>query len=505
MFVLLGSQAGSLDFADFLAHPSTASASLLFLLALVGFGTKAGLMPLHVWLPEAHPVAPSFVSAVMSGAMIKLGIYGLLRVLMFLPDPQPWWGWLLIGVGASSGILGILSALGQSDFKRLLAYSSIENIGIISMGVGLGVLGASTHNNVLMVLGFAGALFHVINHALFKGLLFLGAGVVFHATETRQLDRLGGLLKRMPWTGSAILVGSVAIAGLPPLNGFAGEFVLYRACFGSEGLLGAAPTSIPSLAVIGSLALIGGLAAFAFARAFGIAFLGEPRTSHAAAAHGPDALMALPILALAGGCIAIGLLSPLVFEKLLPVVAQITNHPGELAMIESHAAGASIPLSVVARVGCALFLLAGGLALVRRWLLSGRDVAVSGTWGCGYSRSTPRIQYTASSFGQPAVEFFAPLFRTHTKLSPPRGLFPQSASFATENTDLSKDLIYHPLFGAIGRLLGKLRWLQQGRVHIYVLYVGCTILALMIWYVSMELPPADASPSGTAIESLPER
>jgi hydrogenase-4 component B len=506
MFISLGGNSGSLEFADFAAAPSRVSPSLLFLLALVGFGTKAGLMPLHVWLPEAYPVAPSFVSAVMSGAMSKLGIYGLLRVLMFLSDPQPWWGWLLIGAGATSGILGVLSALGQSDLKRLLAYSSIENIGIISMGVGLGVLGISTHSNLLMVLGFSGALFHVINHAVFKGLLFLGAGVVVQATGTRDLDRLGGLLKRMPWTGSAFLIGSVAIAGLPPLNGFASEFVIYRACFNGEGLLGPFSTSIPSLAVIGSLALIGGLATFAFVRAFGIAFLGEPRTSHAATARGPEALMALPILALAGGCLAIGLLSPLVFEKLLPVVAQVTNHAGQLAMIESQAAGASIPLAVVAQVGCALFLLAGGLAIVRRWLLSGRDVAISGTWGCGYSRSTPRIQYTASSFAQPVVGFFAPLFRTHTKLNPPRGLFPQSASLATENTDLSKDLIYHPLFGAIGQLLGKLRWLQQGRVHIYVLYVGCTILALMIWYVSMELPPADASTSNSpAAESLPER
>ncbi|MBI3839302.1 MAG: oxidoreductase [Planctomycetia bacterium] len=501
MFVLLGAESGSLDFADFANSPSTVSADLLFLLALVGFGTKAGLMPLHVWLPEAYPVAPSYVSAVMSGAMSKLGIYGLLRVLMFLSDVQPWWGWLLIGAGAISGILGILSALGQSDLKRLLAYSSIENIGIISMGMGLGVLGTSSQNPVLMVLGFAGALFHVINHAIFKGLLFLGAGVVFQATETCDLDRLGGLLKRMPWTGSAILIGSVAIAGLPPLNGFASEFVLYRACFNREGLLAALSTSIPCVAVIGSLALIGGLAAFAFVRVFGIAFLGEPRTPHAAGARSPNDRMSLPILLLAAGCIAIGLLSPLVFEKILPVVAQITHY--ELAMIESPAARASVPLSVVARVGCALFLLAGGLALVRRWLLSGREVAVSGTWGCGYSRSTPRIQYTASSFAQPAIGFFAPFFRTYTKLRAPRGLFPQSASLATENTDLSTDLIYHPLFGAVGRLLGKLRWLQQGRVHMYVLYVGCTILALMIWYVSMELPPADASMSGTVVERSP--
>ncbi len=500
LFVLLGSTSHSLEFADFSVHPSTTSGGLLFVLALIGFGTKAGLMPLHVWLPEAYPVAPSFVPAVMSGAMSKLGIYGLLRILLALPDPQPWWGWLLIGAGAISGVMGILSALGQADLKRLLAYSSIENIGIITMGLGLGVLGLATHSPMLGVLGFAGALLHVINHALFKGLLFLGAGVVEQSAGTRELDRLGGLLKRMPWTGSAFLIGSVAIAGLPPLNGFASEFLLYSASFGNEGLLAPSPTAMLSLAVIGALALIGGLAAYAFAKAFGIAFLGEPRTRQAAAVSGPGALMAGPILLLAGACICVGLCSRQVVGTLLPVVAQVTRQTvdvtvglGDLSLV---------PLERVARMSSLLILVIGALAVARRALLAGRQVTASGTWGCGYSRPTPRIQYTASSFAQPALDFFASLFRSRKKLFAPHGLFPQSAWLATESSDLSQDFIYRPTFGSIGWVLSKLRWLQHGRVHVYILYVGCTILALMIWYASVELAPQPTPPPGDTARQI---
>jgi len=200
---------------------------LLFILALIGFGTKAGFVPLHVWLPEAHPAAPSHVSAVMSGVMIKTGIYGLLRALTFLGPPENWWGLLLIGVGLTSGILGVLFALAQHDLKRLLAYHSVENIGIIALGIGIGLIGLASNLSAMAVLGFAGALWHILNHALFKGLLFLGAGSVAHATATRDMERLGGLIKRMPWTALSFLVGAVAIAGLPPLNGFVSELLVY--------------------------------------------------------------------------------------------------------------------------------------------------------------------------------------------------------------------------------------------------------------------------------------
>ena len=251
---------------------------MIFVLGLIGFGVKAGLVPLHVWLPEAHPAAPSHVSAVMSGVMIKMGIYGLLRMLLFLGDPNPWWGWTLVIIGAVSGILGVLFALAQHDLKRLLAYHSVENIGIIVLGLGLGVLGVCSGNALMATMGFCGGILHVLNHAVFKSLLFMGAGAVQRATGTLQLDRLGGLLKRMPVTGVTFLIGAIAISALPPLNGFVSEFFIYFSSLSSVFSVGQPWAGV---LVLASLAIIGGLAAACFSKAFGIVFLGEPRSEAA--------------------------------------------------------------------------------------------------------------------------------------------------------------------------------------------------------------------------------
>ncbi len=232
-FILMGRETGSMNFDVWAAQGihTQGLAGILFLMAVVGFGTKAGFMPFHVWLPEAHPAAPSHVSALMSGVMIKTGIYGLLRAFTFLGAPPLWWGWLFIGIGLSSGVLGVLFALAQHDLKRLLAYHSVENIGIIALGIGVGLLGQNTGSPALVALGFGGALLHVLNHALFKGLLFLGAGAVAHSAGTREIDRLGGLLKQMPWTAATFLIGAAAISGLPPLNGFVSEFLIFLGAF----------------------------------------------------------------------------------------------------------------------------------------------------------------------------------------------------------------------------------------------------------------------------------
>ncbi|HUI08069.1 MAG TPA: proton-conducting transporter membrane subunit [Verrucomicrobiae bacterium] len=471
MFILLGRQSGSLDFNRF----APVNAGALFLLAVVGFGTKAGFMPFHVWLPEAHPAAPSHVSALMSGVMIKMGIYGLLRTLMFLGPPPLWWGWLLVAIGLSSGVLGVLFALAQHDLKRLLAYHSVENIGIIALGLGVGLLGISSGSMPLAVLGFAGALLHVVNHALFKGLLFLGAGAVIHATGTQEIEHLGGLSKRMPWTAATFLIGAVAISGLPPLNGFVSEFLIYLGSY-AGAVHNDAPVAIPLLGVIAGLALIGGLAAACFAKAFGIVFLGEPRHDRMAQAREPGLMMRLPMALLAAGCVLIGLLAPFVVKVLPPVLAELTR-----LSVADGLADAVRPLTLIVFGSAGFIVLVGGLLCLRCVLLAGRAVETTVTWDCGYGRPTPRMQYTASSFAQPLMELFAPVVRTRRKFVAPTGIFPQASSLATETPDMAREAVFRPLFAGIGWTLGRLRWLQQGRIQLYVLYIALTLLVLLIW------------------------
>ena len=304
MFVLLGQQVGSFAFP--VAGSLAAGGTAIFLLGLFGFGLKAGLMPLHIWLPGAHAAAPSHASALLSGVMIKTGIYGLIRLTSFFNVIPPWWGWLVLGIGAVSGILGVALAIAQHDIKRLLAYHSVENIGIIALGLGLALLGRSFQLPSLVLLGLAGALLHVVNHGLFKSLLFLSAGSVIHATGTRDIDHYGGLLRRQPWTALFFLVGAVAISGLPPFNGFVSEWLIY---LGSLAAVQCSTLTVTlSVLAAPALALIGGLALACFVKVFGVTFLGEPRSD--AAIHGHEAPLSMrwsmaPLLA---ACVFIGLL-----------------------------------------------------------------------------------------------------------------------------------------------------------------------------------------------------
>ena len=477
LFLLLGRQAGSLDFDRFLAASGSIApmAGVAFSLALIGFGTKAGFMPLHVWLPEAHPAAPSHVSALMSGVMIKTGIYGLLRTLTFLGPPASWWGWVLIGIGLVSGLGGVLFALAQHDLKRLLAYHSVENIGIIALGLGVGVLGLALHQPALAVLGLAGGLLHVLNHALFKGLLFLGAGAVIHATGTRDIEHLGGLIRRMPWTAAMFFTGSVAICGLPPLNGFVSEFLIYVGAFTGLGLSG---VSVWGTATIAGLAMIGGLAAACFTKAFGIVFLGEPRT-HQAHVHEAGWAMLAPMAVLALGCVAVGFLAPQVVAAMKPVIGTVTGLGN--AAIEGGLFLAIEPLRWIVLASGIFVLILGLLAWLRHRLLSGREVSLSGTWDCGYARPTARMQYTASSFAQPLTNMFGFLLRTRRRFEAPDGFFPAHAALHTETDDLFQENLFRPAFRGIERLLLWCHWLQQGRVQLYILYVAVTLLVLLVW------------------------
>ncbi len=483
MFLLLGQQSDHLDFGR-LGGLSPHLAGLCFVFALIGFGTKAGIMPFHVWLPEAHPAAPSHVSALMSGVMIKTGIYGILRISTFLGPAPLWWGWTLIGIGLASGVIGVLFALAQHDLKRLLAYHSVENIGIIVMGLGIGFLGLGTGSPMLTAFGFAGGLLHVVNHAMFKGLLFMGAGSVAHAVHTREIDHLGGLLRRMPWTGVTFLVGAVAISGLPPLNGFISEFLIYAGAL--QGISSAHPGNAGALlAAIAGLALIGGLAAACFTKAFGMVFLGAPRSHDLPEARESEGSMLVPMGILAAGCFAVGLagfqimrLMPVVLADLVPFSTYAGIDP---AALQAEAFLASGTLKSVTLGALGILALAGLIALLRLGLLSGRPVRQAGTWDCGYAAPTARMQYTASSFAQPVLDFFNVFHRWQKRLQPPRGYFPLAAHFETATPDTSQERVYRPAFEAVGRALSSLRVIQHGRIQLYVLNIVLMLLLLLAW------------------------
>jgi hydrogenase-4 component B len=455
-----------------------ALSSGVFLLALAGFGSKAGIVPAHVWLPEAHPVAPSHASALMSGAMIKVGIYGLLRILTILGAPQPWWGWLLIAVGASTGVLAILYALAQHDLKRLLAYSSVENVGIIVLGIGVGVLGLAEGMTPLAVIGFAAALLHVLNHSIFKGLLFLGAGAIQQATHSLELEELGGLLKRMPWTGTTFLIGAAAIVGLPPLNGFVSEFLLFYAGF--LGLV-QSPVSIGVAGLISLVAmgLISGLAAACFAKAFGIVFLGSARSHEAAEADEAAGPMCAAMVVLALLCVVIGLAAPMVMVSLAGVVAGATGLAVGQVRPSLAAVAASMTMVVVV---FGILIVVAALA----WAVRSRRLALVGVrrapvWGCSYLRPTPKMQYTASSFAQPLTTQFGLFIRNRQILVPPSGYFPVVASYASDSGDPFLRLLFAPTFRWFSRAVSRMNVVQQGHIHVYVLYLAVTLVALLIW------------------------
>lgn len=475
-FILLGKQAGSLEFSDFRnLHIPAATTSLLFIFSLIGFGTKAGFVPFHVWLPEAHPAAPSPVSALMSAVMIKTGIYGILRSLTFLGTPPVWWGWVFVTIGLVSGFVGILFALAQNDIKRTLAYSSVENVGIIGIGIGLGLLGVSLGMPSLASLGFLGALFHILNHAIFKGLLFLGAGSVFHSTHTREMDELGGLIKKMPWTGTSFLIASIAASGLPPLNGFISEFLIYWSAF--QGILSGNTSLIfTALATVIGLALIGGLAVAVFTRTFGILFLGHWRGEPSTQISEGGRAITLPLGVLTALCFLIVPLSLVILDFLVPVVNSLPW--GE----------AEVPLDLLAALKKIIFvsmgLLAGGISLlwIRGRLLSKRTER-GVTWDCGYAAPTPRMQYTASSFTQPISTLFHMLLFRTTRFSAPTGYFPQhsSSSFSSQILDCFYQQLYSPLFGWVDRKFHFLRRFQHGKMQVYILFIAGVLLCLLIW------------------------
>ncbi len=466
--------AGSGSFAFDASGLSVAAKTTAFALAFVGFGSKAGVFPFHVWLPHAHPAAPSHISAVMSGVMIKTGIYGILRMYAVLDLQGTSIGMGVLLFGIVSGILGVVYALGQHDIKRLLAYHSVENIGIILIGIGIGMIGVEAQNPIMAVLGFGGGLLHVLNHSIFKSLLFMGAGMVLHQTGTRSIDALGGLLKKMRITGTTFLIGSLAISGLPPFNGFVSEFFIYLGGF--RGVRVDTPVFAACLLAIVSLAVIGGLALACFSKVVGVVFQGEPRTDVAQIEGEKGATMLLPMIILAAACAVIGIYPGAFMFMVLKGVTALGLDYGRIPLAPFAQMSANITF------GAALFLGIGLAVLALRSIVYQRKpIGRSGTWGCGFTQPTPRMQYTGSSYAASILDFFkpaAPLEERHAAL---KGVFPQASSYHSHVHDIVALHLNRVIVTPVLWLFDKLRWIQHGDIHLYIGYILLAIIVLLFF------------------------
>ena len=467
-FALLAARTGGWELGPMRGRTDLAP---LFWLALAGFGLKAGMFPLHIWLPSAHANAPSHVSAILSGVTLKMGIYGLVRFSGWLPVPLAA-GWTVAVLGVVSAVLGVAFALGQHDLKRLLAYHSVENIGIILIGLGFALVAAAQGNAAWGLLAFAGGLLHVWNHGLFKALLFLGAGSVLHATGTREMSRLGGLWRAMPWTTGCFILGATAIVGLPPLNGFVSEWLVFLGLFDAVAARGAmAWEAVPSAVLLG---MTGALALACFVKVCGVVFLGLPRTAEAAQAHECGPLMRAPMLVLGALCVAIGL-APAFFWPAVARVAEAWN---------PEWAGFPVPAPLVTLGVCHVVLvvlaLLAAVMLWRRVRHNGLSRAV--TWDCGYAAPTPRMQYTAGSFAGIITGWFAWILRPQRHGQAPQGPFPVHASQAEHTPETVLEHVVEPAGMVVMAVSTAVRRLQHGRLQSYIFYllVGLVALAALV-------------------------
>jgi hydrogenase-4 component B len=457
---------------------TTPWATAAFVLALVGFGAKAGLVPLHVWLPEAHPAAPSPVSALMSGIMLKTAIYGVLRVTFdLIGDPLWWWGLIPLGLGLATAVFGVVFAAVQTDMKRLLAYSSVENMGVLFTGIGLAIVFHGVGMNELAALALVAVLYHSLNHAFMKSLLFLGTGAVLHATGERNLGRLGGLIHRMPWVGWLTLVGVLAIAGLPPLNGFVSEWLLLQAfLFSHEVPKPFVNMLLPLGAAV--VALAAALAGYVMVKFFGIVFLGQPREPSLAQAHDAGGFEKAGLAWLAGGCVLLGLLPNQVIAALGTATTQLIDvapaSAGQswwlLTPLPERAVSYAplVLLAVIAGVIAATFLT---VRLVYR-----RPVRRAPPWDCGFARLDPRMQDTAEGFGQPIRHIFGTFFEMERELPSPLDAAPR---YRVVVGDRFWKALYAPIAALVQRAANSVAWLQQGRISVYLTYSFITLVVLL--------------------------
>lgn len=495
-YVALAHHAGSFAFEAF-RNPATPFPddlrTLVFIAALIGFGVKAGVVPLHLWLPAAHPAAPSHISALMSGVMIKTAIYGIIRVVFdFMGGEFPWWwGVTVLAIGAISALLGIMYALMENDLKRLLAYSSVENIGIILLGIGAGMVSSSFGLTHLASLGLLAGLYHTLNHAAFKGLLFLGAGALAFSTHTRNMEQYGGIIRKMPWTALVFLVGAASIAGLPPTNGFISEWLTFQSLFLGFGVPDPLIKILMPIAAA-MLALTGALAVACFAKAFGISFLAIPRSAHAKHATEVPVAMRLGMGWLAICCLALGV-APM---AVVPAIDRVTASLTGTTIADSMVTTGGLALAPGLGIGFAsmstpvLWLLLAGI-IVLAWfgarVIGGRLAARRyRTWGCGIPL-TSRMEYTATGFTQPIQQVFSTVYRPTVKLETDlvetSRYFARRMRFEVHIESTFQKYLYDPVVEGFSALAERLRVVQPGSLHLYLSYIFLTLLALLLWVV----------------------
>ena len=475
MFALLHVATGSFELPTGTLSVSSPLGSVIFCLGLFGFGLKAGVMPLHVWLPGAHANAPTHVSALMSGVLIKMGIYGLIRTCSFFATVPLWWGIALFALGALSALLGVAFALGQHDLKRLLAYHSVENVGIIVMGLGVAMIGRATGRADIVALGLSGAVLHTFNHGLFKALLFFGAGSVISSVGTRDIDQMGALARRLPFTALSFLIGAVAICGLPPLNGFVSELLVYMAML-RGGVMG--DGAIATLLMLGVplLAMVGALAVACFCKAHGVVFLGEPRTPACSSAQESPRSMLYPMAVLAVLCVAIGTMPLAVVGILERTVSAWLPESVPVSLMRLVPLGHLTSANAALVVGIALFIL-----LFRRLTPSSQPASMP-TWDCGYVAPTPRMQYTASSMAEWLVGLFSFFLRPRVHTVALVEEFPKSRRFATHVPEVVLDLAVLPALRWLVSTARWFRWIQPGRTHLYIVYILFALVSMLfIW------------------------
>ena len=478
-FIWVASKTGSYDFSAIRSYSisnTSAISLMLYLFFFIGFAIKAGFVPFHTWLPYAHPAAPAHISGIMSGVLIKIGIFGILRMLLLINLDYTVIGSLILIISIISGLYGVMLAILQHNLKKLLAYHSIENIGIIGIGIGLGCIGLGTNNPVLSSLGFAGALLHTLNHSLFKSLLFFTAGNVYQATHTLDIEKLGGLVKKMPQTTILFLIAALAICGLPPFNGFVSEFILYTGLFSSIQQ-STITSTIGIIFTITGLVLIGGLALMCFTKAFSVVFLGNPRHAFHHEVKERSFFQLLPLYFIVAFIICIGLF-PKVFLDLLIKPVQLFTGLHQLPFSSFQGNGIEALLAV-SKASWYLFALVLVLLGIRKLVSHRKTISISATWNCGYTAPTAKIQYTASSFVKTYSKLFGMIFLISKQEKEVLGVFPAAAHLETHPYDkVEKWLIDYPITN-LKSFMGRFLFFQNGKLQFYILYGIIFIISII--------------------------